>query len=129
MLSSLWQIQFVETFFKDVRKLIKDHPHQCLKVLKLVGFQGAIAEVDVVMYFVENAVLLEKIIIEPYTLPYVFDYVPEKVKLREIDQLEKQRLAAREKVKFMEIEKCRLARLCARDLGAKLPQNIEFVLV
>ncbi|KAF5741517.1 F-box/FBD/LRR-repeat protein [Tripterygium wilfordii] len=40
-------------------------PHQCLKVVELVGFVGRTMEIEMITYFIENAVMLEEIIVDP----------------------------------------------------------------
>ncbi|XP_038696480.1 F-box/LRR-repeat protein At3g58900-like isoform X2 [Tripterygium wilfordii] len=40
-------------------------PHQCLKVVEIIGFQGCTIDNEFAAYLVENAVMLEKIIIDP----------------------------------------------------------------
>uniref|UniRef100_A0A2N9ISV6 FBD domain-containing protein n=1 Tax=Fagus sylvatica TaxID=28930 RepID=A0A2N9ISV6_FAGSY len=41
-------------------------PHQYLKVVEFLGYCGRICDVEFVLYFIKNAVALEKILIDPY---------------------------------------------------------------
>lgn len=52
------------SFEKEMQKL-KRFPHQYLKVVKFCGFIGYGNEMELAAYLIENAMVLEKIIIEP----------------------------------------------------------------
>ncbi|KAL6217067.1 hypothetical protein ACLB2K_010284 [Fragaria x ananassa] len=54
----------IPSFEKEMQKL-KRFPHQYLKVVKLCGFIGYGNEMELAAYLIENAMVLEKIIIEP----------------------------------------------------------------
>lgn len=40
-------------------------PHHNLKVVEIVGYRGRINAVEHVMYLIDNAIALEKIVIDP----------------------------------------------------------------
>ncbi|KAA8534056.1 hypothetical protein F0562_031573 [Nyssa sinensis] len=40
-------------------------PHQYLKLVEMVGYYGRISDVELAMYFIENAIALQKIVIDP----------------------------------------------------------------
>jgi hypothetical protein len=47
-----------------VRKAV-NCPHYCLKVVEIGGYYGGSSAFELAMYFIENATILEKIIIDP----------------------------------------------------------------
>lgn len=73
----------IPRFEKQLQKL-KKCPHQCLKVVKLCGFVGYANEIELAMYLIENAMELEKIIIEPNKekLPFWATHVSKNLKMR-----------------------------------------------
>lgn len=57
-------------------RTVKDHPYLSVcelsvRVVELVGFEGQRAETEFVMYLIEKAKLLEKIIIDPCVPKYL----------------------------------------------------------
>nr|XP_043610226.1 FBD-associated F-box protein At5g22730-like [Erigeron canadensis] len=49
---------------RKVRRVAK-HSHQHLEVVEIVGYYGRISDVELAVYFFENAVALQKIVIDP----------------------------------------------------------------
>ncbi|KAL6973111.1 hypothetical protein U1Q18_027289 [Sarracenia purpurea var. burkii] len=53
---------------KETQRIVETvgpYPHQNLKLVEFVGFVGAAIDVEVVAYLLENAIALEKIVIDP----------------------------------------------------------------
>ncbi|KAK9265572.1 hypothetical protein L1049_012473 [Liquidambar formosana] len=82
-------------------------PHKCLKVVEFVGFAGITVEIEAAMYLIENAVSLEKIIINPCL----------RVKGKPFD------------VELTKPERRQLARERARQLGTKLHPGTKLVIL
>lgn len=47
-------------------KVLKPHPHQCLKDVEMFGFVGGTTDLEIVMYLLQSTINLEKIVIDPY---------------------------------------------------------------
>lgn len=83
--------------FEKLMQKLKKCPHQCLKAVKLCGFVGYANEIELAMYLIENAMELEKIIIEPNKekLPFWATHASKNLKMRRFskraikEQLEK----------------------------------------
>ena len=88
------------------RKLKKaaSFPLQHLKVVELLGYYGRRSELELVEYFLENAIVLEKLIIDPRG--------PRNLKSRKTRKEKKQE---------------KLARNCAKQqLRGLIPSHVEF---
>ncbi|CAL5322710.1 unnamed protein product [Camellia sinensis] len=81
-------------------------PHQHLKLVEIIGYFGRSSDDELVMYFFENAVALQKIVIDPHT------------------EVLKQNLSVMGQNKWEEN-----ARIRARKLESKKPQDVEFVIL
>ncbi|GLT63985.1 hypothetical protein SLA2020_365060 [Shorea laevis] len=82
---------------KPVRRKVQKFPkcpHHGLKLVELVGFVGKIIDMEFAMYLIENAVALEKIIIDPRN-PQMIGSVWEYHNMKEIE-------AARKRAKKLE---------------------------
>ncbi|KAL6215039.1 hypothetical protein ACLB2K_014470 [Fragaria x ananassa] len=71
----------IPSFEKEMKKL-KRFPHQYLKVVKFCGFIGYGNEMELAAYLIENAMVLEKIIIEPTKKSFHFGQVLVGQKIR-----------------------------------------------
>ena len=56
-------------FPKKARK-VKKYPNEHLKEVEIVGFAGRAIDIQLVVYLLESAINLEKIIVNPYA-PYI----------------------------------------------------------
>ncbi|CAL5366346.1 unnamed protein product [Camellia sinensis] len=81
-------------------------PHQHLKLVEIIGYFGRSSDDELVMYFFENAVALQKIVIDPHT------------------EILKQNLSVMGQSKWEEN-----ARIRARKLESKKPRDVEFVIL
>lgn len=104
----MWQA-FWSLGFSIIRELeaTEKCPHKCLKVVEFVGFAGITVEIEAAMYLIENAVSLEKIIINPCL----------RVKGKPFD------------VELTKPERRELARERARQLGTKLHPGTKLVIL
>ncbi|KAJ0542101.1 putative F-box domain, FBD domain, leucine-rich repeat domain superfamily [Helianthus annuus] len=50
---------------RKVRRVASPHVHEHLKLLEMIGYYGRISDVELAVYFIENAAALEKIVIDP----------------------------------------------------------------
>lgn len=83
------------------------HPHQYLEVVEIVGYYGRTSDVELAVYFIDNAVLLHKILIDPRY------QVLERTPIGN-DQLKKEKAA----------------RSCAKkQLEPRTPQGVELVIL
>ncbi|KAK9278996.1 hypothetical protein L1049_028578 [Liquidambar formosana] len=83
--------------------------HQYLKVVEFVGFVGRPIDLELAMYVLENAVMLEKIIVNPNRSSFFF-----MENSREVVDSEEKLAAARE---------------CAKQLKTLLPHGVELVIL
>lgn len=62
---SSWQLKWIEPMRskRECRKAARCPLHH-LKVLRLCGYYGRTSELELVRYFLENAIALEKIIVD-----------------------------------------------------------------
>ncbi|THG03337.1 F-box/FBD/LRR-repeat protein At5g53840-like [Camellia sinensis] len=81
-------------------------PHQHLKLVEIIGYFGRSSDDEIVMYCFENAVALQKIVIDPHT------------------EILKQNLSVMGQNKWEEN-----ARIRARKLESKKPRDVEFVIL
>ncbi|XP_062169845.1 F-box/LRR-repeat protein At3g58900-like isoform X2 [Alnus glutinosa] len=81
-------------------------PHHCLKLVEFVGFTGQIIDVEYAMFLIENAVELEKVIIDP-RCPLMVGSPWE----------------------YNEIEEIQAARECAKMLGRELSLGDKLVIL
>ncbi|KAF3960498.1 hypothetical protein CMV_014801 [Castanea mollissima] len=81
--------------------------HEYLKVLEIYGYAGRVCEFEFVMYFIRNAVALEKILIDPR------------------DQIVKRTPFASANLKFEQTARC----LAKSQLEAKVPPSIQLVIL
>ncbi|KAL3837755.1 hypothetical protein ACJIZ3_022346 [Penstemon smallii] len=49
---------------RKIRQIV-ENAHQCLKVVEIVGYYGRTSDAEIAMYFMENAMSLKKIVIDP----------------------------------------------------------------
>ena len=82
------------------------YPHQCLKVVELIGFVGCTIDMELALHVLNNVVSLEKIIIDTRS--------PD-----EEDML----------LDSMDLEKKLAAQTCARQLETRLPPGVELVIL
>lgn len=82
-------------------------PHKYLKVLEIYGYAGRTCEFEFVMYFIRNAVALEKILIDPR------------------DQIVKRTPFASANLKIERTAR----RLAKSQLEAKVPPSIQLVIL
>ncbi|PRQ55965.1 putative F-box domain, FBD domain, leucine-rich repeat domain, L domain-containing protein [Rosa chinensis] len=87
-------------------------PHYYLKVVEIAGYRGQTSDYEYVKYFIENAVELEKLIINPVKwTPYVADRNRIPKSISEVKMEDEARAHARQHVR------------------EKVPSNIEFVCI
>lgn len=84
-------------------------PHQCLKEVKLAGYYGCDLDVRSAFYFIDNAIALEKLIIDPHNQKRIFYNGPQK------HCETKRERAARERAK--------------KQLKGKAPQRVKLVIL
>ncbi|XP_016648077.1 PREDICTED: uncharacterized protein LOC103319823 isoform X1 [Prunus mume] len=84
-------------------------PHQCLKVVKFSGFVGSVIDTELAMYFTENAVALEKFIVDLKKV-----VVEESTPLSEFVTTQKKMRATRKR---------------ALQIGEKLPPGAELIVL
>ncbi|GMY23822.1 F-box/LRR-repeat protein At3g58900-like [Fagus crenata] len=81
------------------------YPHQCLKVVELIGFVGCTIDMELAPHVLNNVVSLEKIIIDTRS--------PDEDMLLD----------------SMDLEKKLAAQTCARQLETRLPPGVELVIL
>ncbi|EYU19994.1 hypothetical protein MIMGU_mgv11b014216mg [Erythranthe guttata] len=81
--------------------------HETLKLVELVGYFGRTSDVELAMYFIENAVALQKIIVDPR------NQILERSPLR-IEQIRKEEFA-RKRAKH--------------QLGSKKPPGVQLIIL
>ncbi|XP_017972504.1 PREDICTED: uncharacterized protein LOC18604372 [Theobroma cacao] len=91
---------------RELSKISLENPYPCLKVVKLYGFVGVPAEVEMIFHLRENSPLLEKLIIDPCQ-PFF--------------------LGSKAASMFRKSWDYKSAKLLAMELQAKIPQRIEFI--
>ncbi|OMO72625.1 hypothetical protein CCACVL1_17700 [Corchorus capsularis] len=93
------QLSWDEKHIRMAKRVIKtiECPHQHLKVVELAGYYGRVSDVELAMYFIQNAVALERMIIIPKStyqdLPEI-ETENEIVDKKEIKREEKARQSA-----------------------------------
>lgn len=83
-------------------------PHQCLKLVEIVGYYGRTSDDEFVMYLIKNAVALQKIVIDPR------HQILERNPIR-TEQIKKEEAAARMSAK--------------KQLEAKMPPGVQLVIL
>ncbi|GMY39203.1 F-box protein At4g09920-like [Fagus crenata] len=91
---------------REVRKVINYDPNEHLKEVEIVGFVGRAIDIELVVYLLESAIKLEKIVINPCS-PYVVG-TPWETE---------------------EIENNKVVKECAKQLKKYLPLGAEFVIL
>jgi hypothetical protein len=91
---------------REVRKVINYDPNEHLKEVEIVGFVGRATDIELVVYLLESAIKLEKIVINPCS-PYVVG-TPWETE---------------------EIENNKDVKECAKQLKKYLPLGAEFVIL
>ncbi|PRQ55972.1 putative FBD domain-containing protein [Rosa chinensis] len=87
-------------------------PHYYLKVVEIAGYRGQTSDYEYVKYFIENAVELEKLIINPVKwTPYIADRNRIPNSISEVKMEDEARAHARQ------------------HRREKVPSNIEFVCI
>ncbi|KAK2971355.1 hypothetical protein RJ640_030321 [Escallonia rubra] len=92
-------------FEREVEKAI-GCPHPCLQVVEVVGFVGRTIDVELVMYLLEHAGKLERIVLNP-AFPWTIGTPLE----------------------FIEFKETKAARECALQLKASVPRGAELVVL
>ena len=83
------------------------HPHQHLEVVEVVGYYGRTSDVELAVYFIDNAIALQKILIDPRY------QVLERIPIGN-DQLKKEKAA----------------RACAKkQLEPRTPRGVQLVIL
>ncbi|KAJ0901263.1 putative FBD domain-containing protein [Helianthus annuus] len=91
---------------RKIRQVAK-HPHKHLQLVEIVGYYGRTSDVELDVYFIENASSLQKIIIDPRS------QVLERTPIGN-DQLKKEKAA----------------RSCAKkQLEPRTPQGVDLVIL
>ncbi|OMO73459.1 hypothetical protein COLO4_27089 [Corchorus olitorius] len=95
------QLSWTEKHIRKAKKVIKriECPHQHLKVVELAGYYGRVSDVEFAMYFIQNAVALERmIIISKCAYQDLPEIETEIVDKKEIKREEKARRRAKEQL-------------------------------
>ncbi|XVF10632.1 hypothetical protein REPUB_Repub07fG0199400 [Reevesia pubescens] len=79
------ELRWFEPYLKRKVRKARKSPHHNLKVVEMTGFVGQTIDTEFCMYLIENAIMLEKIIIDPCPLfakggPYENHYYSEVIK-------------------------------------------------
>lgn len=91
---------------RKVRQVAK-HSHKHLQLLEIVGYYGRTSDVELAVYFIENAVSLQKIIIDP-----------------------RYQVLERTPIDNDQVKKEKAARCCAKkQIEPRTPQGVELVIL
>ncbi|XP_059657281.1 F-box/LRR-repeat protein At2g42730-like isoform X3 [Cornus florida] len=93
-------------FVRRKRRRFTSRPHQYLKVVEFIGFAGLAIDVELAMYLIKSAVMLEKITFDP-----------------------RNPLLIGSPWEFMETKEKKTARKRAKYLGTKLPAGVALVIL
>ncbi|KAI3817824.1 hypothetical protein L1987_11622 [Smallanthus sonchifolius] len=91
---------------RKIRQVAK-HPHKHLQLVEIVGYYGRTSDVELAVYFIENALSLQKIIIDP-----------------------RYQVLERTPIGNEQMKKEKAARSCAKkQLEPRTPQGVELVIL
>ncbi|KAI8543776.1 hypothetical protein RHMOL_Rhmol08G0244600 [Rhododendron molle] len=64
--SNSLQVLSLHPSMQRVPEVLTPRPHQCLKVVEMIGFSGGTTDLEFFTYLLQSAINLDKIIFDPY---------------------------------------------------------------